>query len=65
MPFTDDELETTKRQHRHTSSKTDCRTCALIRRLEAAERFIDHSFMLIEREDHPDYIAWLKSAGLK
>lgn len=38
---------------------------ALLARLEAVERFVDHSFMPIEREDHPDYIAWRISKGYK
>jgi len=37
MSFTDDELKILRHQHQHTSSKTKCRTCDFMARLEAAE----------------------------
>lgn len=36
---------------------------ALIARLEAAEEFINKSFMPVEYEDYPDYKEWRKAAG--
>lgn len=36
---------------------------ALLFRLEAAEHFINTSFMPIELEDNPNYLAWRKAAG--
>lgn len=68
MSFTDDDLAIAKRQHQHTSSKTECKTCALLTRLDAAENVI-HAYIRLEKEEVSyDYFVtllnqWRKKAG--
>ena len=61
MTFTDDDLKRLSNEMDHTDQFPKLK--ALIARMEAAERFIDHSGMMIDAEDHPYYRAWRKAAG--
>jgi len=67
MTFTDDDFETIKRQHQHTSSEyaANCKSCALIARLEAAEKAMNHFSTETVLNDccHPYLTAWRKAAG--
>lgn len=63
MAFTDDDLANVKRQHKHTSSKTECKTCDLVKRLDAAEKLLT-----ITNTDNrwPSYYeVWRKACGVK
>ena len=66
MIFTDDDLERLKEDLPYIINEINgsgYKLYGLIARMETAERFINHSFMLIEWENHENYKAWRKAAG--